>query len=259
MWCDAERELTYCMRMGTTDRPWCAAFGQRSPKEPLPCSWAEGTKFRPTPFCINRVSATITMLPKAKAKKGEAPEVTGVRIPKVEEHETVPHPQESEVQKRQEEEEKAYLGRAKLDILKEPPGVKFRWGTWNKRRPVDSSVKKLVKSYQTEGKHPNRAPILLRVKLEDLVEGSYAKKTEEVVAWEDLPELKFKARVDASEKEGNTAKVQNKLGGEGSERQQDDLDGLQKAINVLHVKIETAGHWCVHIYIEGCKVGGDYG
>ncbi|KAI1784266.1 hypothetical protein LXA43DRAFT_1066935 [Ganoderma leucocontextum] len=251
------------------------------------------------------------MPPKAKAKKGEAPEasvfvqwtgvhtdrivppqdkgkvgkpnasascVTGVRIPKVEEHETVPHPQESEVQKRQEEEEKAYLGRAKLDILKEPPRVKFRWGTWNKRRPVDSSVKKLVKSYQTEGKHPNRAPILLRVKLEDLVEGSYAKKTEEVVAWEDLPELKFKARADGrpitidffsgqhrmkaagewqakmmndcKQKEGNAAKVQNKLGGEGSERQQDDLDGLQKAINVLHVKIETAGHWCVHIYIE---------
>ncbi|KAI1782288.1 hypothetical protein LXA43DRAFT_1068985 [Ganoderma leucocontextum] len=215
------------------------------------------------------------MGPKPKKTTGGG-KVGKVRVPKVDVGEASLPPEEVEAQKRRQEEDKAFAGRAVLDIVTPPAGVKYRWKQFNSRGLQTPSVNQLVKSFQTEGKHTQQSPIFVLLDVNDLVEGTYLKKDEDYSKWESMEPLKFKPREDGKDitvdflsgqhrreavvgwkgkmekkrlkYQTSVDSVEGKLGGEGSQQQRTDLANLRDIISMLVDRIKNGGRWCVLLY-----------
>ena len=72
---------------------------------------------------------------------------------------------------RAQEEDAAFLGRGKMDLTEVPAGYELVFGTYNEQQLVPAAVRKLVHSFEKEGKHMSQSPIIILVDEEDLVPG----------------------------------------------------------------------------------------
>ena len=179
---------------------------------------------------------------------------------------------------RAQEEEAAFLGRGKIDLTALPDGYELVFGVYNERQLVPAAVRKLVRSFEKEGKHMSQSPIIILVDEEDLVPGTYAKKNQDV-PWHELPMTAFQLRPGRGTKKLNACSGQHRWhaiifwkkrmqtqkekiddnirkveedhaqrGEDVTEEEREKLERLREASKGFEERIEDAGKWLVLFY-----------
>ena len=186
---------------------------------------------------------------------------------------------------RAQEEDAAFLGRGKMDLTEVPAGYELVFGTYNERQLVPAAVRKLVRSFEKEGKHMSQSPIIILVDEEDLVPGTYAKKNEDV-PWHELPMTAFQPRTGKGTKKliacsgqhrrdavmfwkqrmqvkkekivKNIREVEedHEQRGEGViDEEEEQLERLREAVTAFNERIADAGKWLTLFYLQSAYAG----